>query len=148
MFIQRMESMIRRRMMMGKKDDYLEGWLIGYRLNTVTIVASENNAVSPWFDVVGGHSIIYHNQGKNGNKGFWVRDSQGVERYLEWTSNDNTISLNDDVVAVRSTFYLPSIDDSYMLDQTTNTYLWKGKNVGGVVDYQPFSGYSAERSAA
>lgn len=120
-------ELIRRRAMMGSSETpYLDGWTFNESLQTNgTTQYGASTIVSPFFDkgtsamsitLTKGFRLCYYNDSK-----------QGVDY---WSMNGTTTrAVPATVRYIRVCFYIADIDDSYIKDNTHNTYLFKGKNI-------------------
>ena len=123
-----------RRRFGGKKGevDPLDGWTIGYRLNTAGEVSSDICCISPYLNAAAGSTVLYCNpQTGSVNKGIWTYNENLSGSYLQWAVRDarvNSFMMPQDRTKFRITMYVSAIDNSYIMDENGN-YIWKGKNV-------------------
>lgn len=117
----------RRRAMMGSSEaPYLDGWTLYEALKTDgTTQYGVTTMVSPFYDK--GTSAMSITLTKGYRMCYYDENKQGVDY---WSMNGTTTrAVPTTVRYIRVCFYIEDIDDSYIKDNTHNTYLFKGKNI-------------------
>lgn len=113
--------------------DPLEGWTMGYRLNTIGEVADANLAISPYLSASENSTVTYYNPTTQttSNRGIWTYDENLVGTFLAWGSrenNEHSFTMPTGRTKFRITMLQATLDDAYIKDDNGN-YIWKGKNV-------------------
>lgn len=93
------------------------------------LASMEGVTTSRKFDVIGGHTLVWYAGGESRIFVTYLSD----DTYLQWeqanSTGSQTLVLSSDISYVRMAMYTNAIDSCYILDKTTETYIWKGKDV-------------------
>lgn len=110
----------------GGEPPYLDGWTMGVSLTTSgELQNASTTMVSPFIDK--GTSSVSITLTKGFRMCYYDENKQGVDY---WSMNGTTTrAVPATVRYIRVCFYIDDIDDSYIKDNTHNTYLFKGKNI-------------------
>lgn len=121
-------ELIRRRMM-AVAQDYYKGWVEGYKVgDTGDAIADEDNFLSPMLPVQGRHRIKWSYNATNTPRAqFYSPDDSKLTLYL--MNGERTVTVPALAVKIQLSFPVATIDNCYLLDETDNVYIFKGKNV-------------------
>lgn len=130
-------ELMRRREMMEKGDNYLDGWEIGYYngVGADNPVANANYIRSPYIMIPSTCNTIKWScptQMPEYNRATLYDDNKAYLTYINAfgaTSTYEVSIIGRGFAYMRIAFWLEDIDNSYILDVTNQEYLWKGKNV-------------------
>jgi len=124
-----MDLMSRRKeLMMSKSEPYLYGWIQGYYMGKNGIIRQSGaDILSPKLAVVAGHQVKYYYQKTAARYVcFWNGDSVAGS-YA--TNGEDTLTIPNNATTMQMSFPKNNIDNCYILDVTTNRYIFKGQNI-------------------
>lgn len=121
----------RRRAIMAKAEEeapYLDGWTQGkYVMSTGNIANSSYDYLSPKMAVVGGNQLKWYKNSTVARCAQFYNGDTKVKNYA--MEGEKTVNVPSTATSVQLSLPKATIDDCYVIDLTTNKYLFKGKNV-------------------
>lgn len=107
--------------------DPYEGWKFGYRFNSVGETAHANSVITCAYSVNAGDSIRCFTTIDGTNRAAFAFTDGSNGATLGWLNGAFTIPAGKNQIKV--SLNSNALDTSYILNETTGKYLYKGKNV-------------------